>query len=170
MEWNPCIRCSCVCQRGWRCSSLSVGWRSCGPAGRGHIAPPTRAGGGSEGKRSGHLFGSHDSLLSHGCQRQRFIDRMSRALKRAGNRGNGNATARHVCRELLLLGGQLRPSSTFAPTRPSGSQTGFKSVGRIEIASFEKPTGQDAEPQLHLIEPGAMLGRKMEHMLVGRIA
>lgn len=50
------------------------------------------------------------------------------------------------------------------------TQTGFKIVGRIEITSFQKPTGQDAEPQLHLIEPGAMLGRKVEHMLMGRIA
>ena len=32
-------------------------------------------------------------------------------------------------------------------------QAGFKIVGRIVIASFEKPTGQDAKPQLYLVEP-----------------
>ena len=48
-------------------------------------------------------------------------------------------------------------------------QAGFKIVGRIVIASFEKATGQDAKPQLHLVEPGAMFGRKMEDMLMGRI-
>ena len=32
-------------------------------------------------------------------------------------------------------------------------QTGCKILGRTEIASFEKATGQDAKPQLHLVEP-----------------
>ena len=32
-------------------------------------------------------------------------------------------------------------------------QAGFKIVGRIVIASFEKTTGQDAKPQLDLVEP-----------------
>ena len=32
-------------------------------------------------------------------------------------------------------------------------QARFKILGRIEIAAFEKPTGQDAKPQLDLIEP-----------------
>ena len=50
------------------------------------------------------------------------------------------------------------------------SQTGFKSVGRSEIATFEKPPGQDAEPQLDLVEPGAVFRRKMEHMSMTRIA
>ena len=50
------------------------------------------------------------------------------------------------------------------------SQTGFKSVGRIEIAPFEKPPGQDAEPQLDLVEPGTVFRRKMEHMPMARIA
>src|SRR6266853_2182758 len=39
-----------------------------------------------------------------------------------------------------------------------------------KIASLKKPTGQDAKPQLHLIEPGAMFGGKVEHMLMARIA
>ena len=46
----------------------------------------------------------------------------------------------------------------------------FKIVGRREIPAFEKTTGQDAEPQLHLIEPRPMLGGKVKHMLMGRIA
>ena len=33
------------------------------------------------------------------------------------------------------------------------TQTRFKIVGRGKIAAFEKPTGQDAKPQLDLIEP-----------------
>ena len=32
-------------------------------------------------------------------------------------------------------------------------QTGGKILGRTEIASFEKSTGQDAKPQLHLVKP-----------------
>ena len=50
------------------------------------------------------------------------------------------------------------------------TQTGCKLVGRTEIASFQKLTGQDAKPQLNLIEPGAMFGRKVEHMLMTWIA
>src|SRR6266436_3673961 len=49
-------------------------------------------------------------------------------------------------------------------------QTGGKILGRTAIASFEKSTGQDAQPQLHLVKPGAMFRRKMAHMLVSRIA
>src|SRR5712691_5690653 len=41
---------------------------------------------------------------------------MSRALKRAGNRRHGNPTLGHIGRQGLLLGRQLRTSSTFAPT------------------------------------------------------
>lgn len=48
-------------------------------------------------------------------------------------------------------------------------QTRFKIVGRIEIAALEKSPRQDAQPQLHLIQPGAMLGRKVQDMLMGRI-
>jgi hypothetical protein len=49
-------------------------------------------------------------------------------------------------------------------------ETGFKVFNRTEIPSFQKLTGKDAKPQLHLIEPGPMLGRKVEHMRMGRIA
>jgi len=44
---------------------------------------------------------------------QRLIHRMPRALERAGNRRNGNATIRHVGRQGLLLGGQLRSTFTL---------------------------------------------------------
>ena len=47
-------------------------------------------------------------------------------------------------------------------------QAGCTSVGRIDIASFENTTGQDAQPQLHLVEPGALCGRTMADMLRGR--
>ena len=33
------------------------------------------------------------------------------------------------------------------------TQTRFKVVGRGKITAFEKPTGQDTQPQLDLIEP-----------------
>jgi hypothetical protein len=49
-------------------------------------------------------------------------------------------------------------------------QTGCKILGGTAIAACEKPPGQDAQPPCHLIEPGAMFGRKMAHMLMGRIA
>src|SRR2546430_11063296 len=49
-------------------------------------------------------------------------------------------------------------------------QTGFKVVGRTEVPTFEKTTRQDAQPQLDLIEPRAVFGRKVKHMLMRRIA
>src|SRR5215211_7514540 len=49
-------------------------------------------------------------------------------------------------------------------------QTGFKVLGGTVIASLKKPTGQDAKPQLNLVEPGAMFGRKVKHMFMVRIA
>ena len=50
------------------------------------------------------------------------------------------------------------------------SQARVKIVGRSVIAALEKTPRQDAKPQLHLIQPGAMLGRKVKDMLMGRIA
>ena len=49
-------------------------------------------------------------------------------------------------------------------------QARVKILGRSVIAALEKTPRQDAKPQLHLIEPGAMLGRKVKDMLMGRIA
>ena len=49
-------------------------------------------------------------------------------------------------------------------------QARVKILGRSVIAALEKTPRQDAKPQLHLIEPGAVLGRKVKDMLVGRIA
>jgi hypothetical protein len=48
-------------------------------------------------------------------------------------------------------------------------QTGCKVLSRAEIAALQKPAGQDAKPQFNLVGPGAMFGRKMEHMLMARI-
>ena len=45
-------------------------------------------------------------------------------------------------------------------------QTGCKVVRRTEVATFQKTTRQDAQPQLDLIEPRAMSGRKVKHMLM----
>ena len=50
------------------------------------------------------------------------------------------------------------------------TQTGFKVLGGTEVAPFQKTPRQDAQPQLDLVEPGAMVGRKVEHMLMARIA
>lgn len=50
------------------------------------------------------------------------------------------------------------------------SQPGFKHGCRIEIAPLEKLPGQDAEPQLDLVEPGAVFRSKMEHMIMARSA
>ena len=49
-------------------------------------------------------------------------------------------------------------------------ETGGKILGRTEVASLQKPAGQDAKPQLHLVEPGAMFGCKVEDMLMAWIA
>src|SRR4029434_3087755 len=49
-------------------------------------------------------------------------------------------------------------------------QARVKIWGRSVIAALEKTPRQDAKPQRHLIEPGAMLGRKVKDMLMGRIA
>ena len=49
-------------------------------------------------------------------------------------------------------------------------QAGVKILGRSVIAALEKTPRQDAKPQLHLIQPGAMLGCKVKDMLMGRIA
>ena len=48
-------------------------------------------------------------------------------------------------------------------------QAGCKILGRIVIAALEKTPRQDAKPQRHLIEPGAMLRWKVTHMFMGRI-
>src|SRR4029450_2668134 len=49
-------------------------------------------------------------------------------------------------------------------------QARLKILGLSVIAALEKTPLQDAKPQLHLIEPGAMLGREVKDMLMGRIA
>jgi hypothetical protein len=41
---------------------------------------------------------------------------------------------------------------------------------RSEIAVLQEPSCQDAKPQFHLIEPGAMRRSEVEHMLVGRVS
>src|SRR5512145_3485585 len=49
-------------------------------------------------------------------------------------------------------------------------QARCKIVHCIEIAALEKTPREDAQPQCDLVEPGAMFGRKMAHMLVSQIA
>ena len=49
-------------------------------------------------------------------------------------------------------------------------QAGVKIVDRRVIAALEKTPCQDAKPSFHLIEPGTVLGRKVQDMLVGRLA
>ncbi len=49
-------------------------------------------------------------------------------------------------------------------------QTNFKVLSRAEIAALKKPTGQDAKPQLNLVEPRAMCRRKVNDMLMAWIA
>src|SRR5262249_25363468 len=43
-------------------------------------------------------------------------------------------------------------------------ETGFKILSRTEVGSLQKPAGEDAKPQLDLVEPGAVCGRKVEDM------
>jgi hypothetical protein len=49
-------------------------------------------------------------------------------------------------------------------------QPGGKVFRRTEVTTFQKATCQDAKPQLDLIEPRPMFGRKMEHMLMRWVA
>ena len=49
-------------------------------------------------------------------------------------------------------------------------QAGFKVGDRTKIPTFEKTSGEHAEPQFDLIKPRAMFGGKMENMLMARIA
>jgi len=46
-------------------------------------------------------------------------------------------------------------------------QAGVQILDRSVIATLEKTPCQDAQPSLHLMEPGAMLGRKGKDMLGG---
>ena len=39
-------------------------------------------------------------------------------------------------------------------------------LGRCEVAAFQEATSQGAEPQFDLVEPRAVLGREVEHVLV----
>src|SRR4029434_6290694 len=43
-------------------------------------------------------------------------------------------------------------------------QTGFQVLRGAKITPFQKTARQDAKPQLDLIQPGAMDGRKVKHM------
>src|SRR6266699_6627218 len=45
-------------------------------------------------------------------------------------------------------------------------QTGGKVFRRAEVATFQKATRQDAQPQLDLLEPRPMFRRKMEPMFM----
>jgi len=49
-------------------------------------------------------------------------------------------------------------------------QTGFKVLSGTEVTTFQKATRQDTQPQLHLVEPRAMFGGEVEHMLMAWIA
>lgn len=49
-------------------------------------------------------------------------------------------------------------------------ETGGKILGRTEVPALQKPAGQDAKPQLNLVEPGAMFGRKVKDMRMAWIA
>jgi len=50
------------------------------------------------------------------------------------------------------------------------TQTGCKVLGGTAVAPFQKTPRQDAQPQLHVVAPGAMCGRKVEPMLMARSA
>jgi hypothetical protein len=53
--------------------------------------------------------------------------------------------------------------------RKRGRQAGVKILGRIVITALEQPPRQDAQPPRHLMEPGAMRGRTVHDMRMGRI-
>ena len=47
-----------------------------------------------------------------------------------------------------------------------GGQAYDEFLSRSEVAAFEETTSQGAEPQFDLVEPGSVLGREVEDMLV----
>ena len=49
-------------------------------------------------------------------------------------------------------------------------QAGVKILGRIVIAALEKTPCPDAQPPLHLMQPSALLGGKVQDRPMGRIA
>jgi hypothetical protein len=50
-----------------------------------------------------------------------------------------------------------------------GEQSRLEIHHRMEVASFQESPGEHAEPQFHLIEPGAMCRSEMENVLVSRV-
>src|SRR5882762_8425548 len=58
----------------------------------------------------------------HASGLQRLVDRVPGAPERSRNRRDRNPAVCHVCRELLLLQGELGASSPFAPTGTSSAQ------------------------------------------------
>ena len=42
--------------------------------------------------------------------------------------------------------------------------------GRAKVASLEKAASQNAEPEFHLVQPRAMLGREMKDVFVDTLA
>src|SRR5580704_18344927 len=50
-----------------------------------------------------------------------------------------------------------------------GEQPRLEIRHRREVAAPQEPSSEHTEPQLHLVEPGAMRRGEMEHMLVSRL-
>src|SRR6267142_1286402 len=96
----------------------------------------------------------------------------------------GQATADAHSPALLLLTGLSEwrcPYQRLTRIRPAvrmrvlpivrfqeGSQPLLELPRRGEVAPFQKTPRQDAEPQFHLVEPGAMLGREVKDVFVRR--
>ena len=57
-------------------------------------------------------------------------------------------------------------STVFIVVVQVGGQPIGKLFGRGEVATFQKTSSQGAEPEFDLVEPGAVLGSEMEHVLV----
>src|SRR2546428_3449146 len=72
--------------------------------------------------------------------------------------------------ELARLRPAIRMGSMGVIDLKIVTQTGAKVLGGTEVAPLQKPPRQDAQPQPHLVEQGAMFGRQVEHMLMARIA
>src|SRR5712664_1671664 len=65
----------------------------------------------------------------HASGLQRLVDRVPGAPERGRNRRDRNPAVCHVCRELLLLQGELGASAPFAPTGTSRRDTRIDALG-----------------------------------------
>ena len=74
------------------------------------------------------------------------------------------------CESLTLIGPFERFRHRAIEVFDERQHFGFQIINGGEIAPFEQFTHQDAEPDLHLVHPGGMLGRVVENDPMGGVS